>query len=325
MKKSLVLLLISLFVASCNQDGSQPVFSDVLPGSNGGRLDVLVVADEAVWQDEAGEVLKKYMTDIQYGLPQPEPKFTVRQVTHKQFNSLLHRTRNLVILDLDSTEYQSQKNMYAKPQLVYRFAAPTEAELAHLIREHQKEMVREIRQAKVNYLQKRLTVKHHLSHPTLENHHISIKIPEDYDLEQESKNLLVFWKKGLKSDQGIMIYIEPIDPGSGVLGERIIPLRDSLSQIHFQGEKEGTYMIVEDILPPTMENRELENQFTLETRGLWRTKGDFMGGPFINYTVFDEINNQRIMLDGFVYAPDQNKRNLLLELESILQSMEITN
>lgn len=325
MRKILALLLISIALVSCSQDGDRPMSSDTLPKSNGGVLDIMVVASEGVWQDEAGEVLRKYVTEAQYGLPQPEPWFTLRQVNHKQFNSLLKRVRNLIILDLDSTDFRGQKNYFAKPQLVYHLTAPTEKELAALIVSKQKEMLAEIRQSEIDHLQKRLLVKYQPTHPTLKAHHLNLKIPMDYDLEKYSDNLLVFWKKGLKSDQGILVYIEEIDPTSGVLGERIIPLRDSLTQIHVQGEKEGTYMMVEDILPPRMSNREIDGQFTLETRGLWRTKGDFIGGAFVNYSIFDEINNQRIMLDGFVYAPEQNKRDLLLELEAILQTIEIAN
>lgn len=328
MKRSILVLILSLLVISCNQqeeEGSKRIFSDVLPDSNGGRLDVLVVAEDAVWSDLAGEVVRKYMTEPQYGLPQPEPKFTVRQVNHKEFNSLLRRARNLIILDLDSAEYRFQKNLYAKPQMVYRFSAPTQKELADLFAEHQAELIKELRQAEVLHLQKRLVTQHNPTHPIMIAHHVKMDIPLDYDLEQEDDNLLVFWKKGLKSDQGIMVFFEPIEPTSGVLGERIIPLRDSLTAIHFQGEKEGTYMVVEDLIAPQMTNRDLSGQFAMETRGLWRTKGDFMGGAFVNYTIFDEINNQRIMLDGFVYAPEQNKRNLLLELEAILQTIEITN
>jgi hypothetical protein len=327
MNRSFLALILSLLVISCNQqeDGNQAVFSDVLPRSNGGVLDVLVVAEDAVWSDQAGEIVRKYMTEPQYGLPQPESKFTVRQVNHKEFNSLLRRARNLVILELDSTEFRFQKNLYAKPQMVYRFTAPTKEALSQLFIEHQEELIRELRQTEVQHLQKRLVAQHKPTHPIMIAHHMELEIPLDYDLEQEDDNLLVFWKKGLKSDQGIMVFFEPIDPASGVLGERIIPLRDSLTAIHFQGEKEGTYMVVEDLIAPQMTTRDLSGQFAMETRGLWRTKGDFMGGAFVNYTIFDEINNQRIMLDGFVYAPEQNKRNLLLELEAILQTVEIAN
>lgn len=84
-------------------------------------------------------------------------------------------------------------------------------------------------------------------------------------------------------------------------------------------------MIVEDYIPPVFKNVDIDGQFAIETRGLWRTKGDFMGGSFINYTIFDENNNQRIMLDAFLYAPDSKKRNLVLELESILRTLKITN
>ena len=84
-------------------------------------------------------------------------------------------------------------------------------------------------------------------------------------------------------------------------------------------------MVVEDLLLPSIENTEVDGHFAMETRGLWRVTNDFMGGSFINLTVYDEDHKQRVMLDGFVYAPDMSKRNLLLELEAILRTFETVN
>ncbi|MDZ7848068.1 MAG: DUF4837 family protein [Owenweeksia sp.] len=174
-------------------------------------------------------------------------------------------------------------------------------------------------------MRKRLTEKYQEPTEIMGARHFRVKVPADYELEYSTKNLAVYWKKGLRSDQGIIMYTEPLPEEDGVIGDRIIPLRDSLTQLYIPGEKEGSYMKVEDLLPPKFENRQLDGHFCIETRGLWRTVNDFMGGAFINYTIFDEVNNQRIMLDGFVYAPELNKRNMLLEMEAILQTFESTN
>ena len=45
-----------------------------------------------------------------------------------------------------------------------------------------------------------------------------------------------------------------------------------------------------------------------------------MGGPFINYTFFDEKTNRLYMLDGSVYAPKYYKRNLIQQMDVLLQS-----
>ena len=59
----------------------------------------------------------------------------------------------------------------------------------------------------------------------------------------------------------------------------------------------------------------------METRGLWKMENDFMGGPFVNYTIWDEDGNRTVVVDGFVYAPGKDKRNYVMELEAIIQSL----
>ena len=46
----------------------------------------------------------------------------------------------------------------------------------------------------------------------------------------------------------------------------------------------------------------------LETRGTWEVKGDFMGGPYLNYIVEDKVNIRFLLLEGFVFAPSKRKR-----------------
>jgi hypothetical protein len=48
-----------------------------------------------------------------------------------------------------------------------------------------------------------------------------------------------------------------------------------------------------------------------------------MGGSFINITLFDDANERVIMMDGLVYAPNQKKRSILMELEAIFRSVDI--
>jgi hypothetical protein len=45
-----------------------------------------------------------------------------------------------------------------------------------------------------------------------------------------------------------------------------------------------------------------------------------MGGPFINYTMFDDKTKRIYMLDGSLYAPKYEKKNLIRQLDVLLQS-----
>ncbi|WP_417590444.1 DUF4837 family protein [Owenweeksia hongkongensis] len=324
--KNFWLLPILLLFVGC-QDGSESqIFADTLPTSNGGRLDIIVVAEESIWSEVAGEKFIKYFAPQQDGLPQAEPIFTVRQVPPESFNSLLHRSRNIVVLEEGpETKVTVEKDEFARPQIFIKFTAPNGTELAKLIIQNQEDLTKMLHDSEMEHLQKRVTAKPQPVPKLLKDHHVSMKIPASFIIDQESENTLVLWNKSLKSDQGILVHFDPIMEDDALIGDRIIPLRDSLTSHFIKGDREGSYMVVEDYIPPVFENLKIDGNFAIETRGLWRTKGDFMGGSFINYTVFDETNNQRIMVDAFIYAPEIKKRNLILELEAILRTLEITN
>ena len=65
--------------------------------------------------------------------------------------------------------------------------------------------------------------------------------------------------------------------------------------------------------------------YAVETRGLWEVENDFMGGPFISYTFIDQENNKVITLDGYVYNPNDVKKNYLRQLEGIFFAAKFTS
>jgi len=48
-----------------------------------------------------------------------------------------------------------------------------------------------------------------------------------------------------------------------------------------------------------------------------------MGWPFINYCFLDKTNHQFIMIDCFLYSHNQNIRDELMQLESIIYSLKL--
>ena len=45
-----------------------------------------------------------------------------------------------------------------------------------------------------------------------------------------------------------------------------------------------------------------------------------MGGPFVNYTFYDEKSKRLYMIDGSVFAPKYFKRNLIQQMDVTIQS-----
>ena len=85
-------------------------------------------------------------------------------------------------------------------------------------------------------------------------------------------------------------------------------------------------MIADDIHAPILSKKiNFNGLFAIETRGLWKLEGDFMGGSFVNYTFVDEKRNKVITIDGYVYAPNKPKRDLLIQMESIAHSLKFVD
>ena len=65
----------------------------------------------------------------------------------------------------------------------------------------------------------------------------------------------------------------------------------------------------------------------MQVRGFWDVRGDFMGGPFINYTTYDAARRRMVAIDGYVYSPSPNNkvpmRNYVRQIEAIFMTARI--
>jgi len=65
-----------------------------------------------------------------------------------------------------------------------------------------------------------------------------------------------------------------------------------------------------------------EGRYAIMTQGLWRMKDKSMGGPFVNYTFYDESTKRIYMLDGSIYAPKYYKKKLIQQVDVMLHSFK---
>ena len=104
--------------------------------------------------------------------------------------------------------------------------------------------------------------------------------------------------------------------------QAIINMRDTLASKQLPVE-DGAKFITEQAYTPYIAPTTIDGKFAFETKGTWEIQNQWMAGPFVNYSVRDTINNRYLVLEGFTYAPSSSKRDLQLELESILKSVKI--
>lgn len=340
-------LAIAMFFASCEDDGKpDPAF---MPNSSGIADEVLIVSDQEVWTDS----LKKAMEYLLYRpypvLPQYEPTIKYTYIDFADFKSMFKRHRNIIFLaDLSSTSplsdfvtknlgedytakalndpeffYGLRRDVWAKPQVLYFVFSNSEEALLNQIQARGQELVSLVLE---NDTQNKYAKTHQLEGHNYEIEQrlkerfgIGMFIPESFFIAYDDGDLM--WLRRETDEAGHNIFIHSVPQDSMGLGlQDIIAERDEIGKI-VESDVDSAYMVSDTILAFQYNELRLNDRTAIETRGLWRLKYDFMGGPFVNYAIPDPGNERTIMIDGWVYAPKVKKKPELRRVETIMSTV----
>lgn len=326
MKKLLSLAILFSLLISCTSTERKIT----LPNSNSSSMNqVLVVMQNDLWQGIEGDELRKVTGEEVLGLPQREPQFRVTQIPVNAFKNLFKLHRNILIVTIGNEEgFNATTNKYASNQVLITLTATDKKSLISLIQEKKIEITRTFKNADIEALQRKLR-KNQFDTSTLktiENLGVSLEIPVNFKLVEDTGDFL-WMRKHVKQGQtmNLIAYELPINSKEDTKGQNIASVRDTIGKKYIPGQYDGTYLITEQAYSPHTFLVEMDGKKAFETRGKWEVKGDFMAGPFLNYTVVDEANNRLVVVEGFTYAPTTNKRDFMFELEAILKTLKIKN
>ena len=149
-----------------------------------------------------------------------------------------------------------------------------------------------------------------------------IWLPSELSSSKEGEDFFWASTNTATGDQNFVIYSYPYTDKDTFTKEYFIHKRDSVMKANIPGAKEGMYMSTDSI---TVDVRPIDvhGDYTMEARGLWRMKGDFMGGPFVSHTRLDKTNQRIVTAEVFVYSPNKLKRNLVRMLEASLYTLKL--
>ena len=320
--KYLTLTLIGLLLLSCNTSGDQRLISN-----SSGNINVLsVVVDNLLWEEQVGETIREVLAAPIYGLPQPEPTFSLRQMPPQIFTDFATRNRTVFKVEKGKdSDLKILKNVYAKPQTVVLVTGNTNSEIIDQINQNKERIISAFKTEEIKERQRRTKISPHKT-PNIQNAlNLNITFPSAYRIAQEDNGF--FWlRRDIKTGTiNLLLYELPLD--STIVDEssinEIIKIRDSIGKKYVPGPVEGTFMITGEAYTPFVSKTIIDNKPTLVTRSTWEVKNAFMAGPFINYIIEDKQNSRFVVAEGFTYAPSVDKRDYMFELESIIRSIQI--
>lgn len=291
-----------------------------------GRINnILIVLDTDDWDGKVGDTLKVIISEPVAGLPQDENQFGVNHVDPRSFNSLFKRNRNILFVGLDTVnQFYINRNVFASPQTTLTILGKNKDELIENIRSHRTEIISVFKKNDLALLQSKVTKDFHdpKKIKTLNNLGISMKIPFAYKKVDDTGDFLWFRHSMDRGLMNIIAYEIPLYDDS-FSNEDLVAQRDSIGKKMIPGQFENTYMRTEPQFNPVMKNVEFGGIKAIESRGLWFVEGDFMGGPFVSYTIQDRKNERLIVVEGFSFSPSAKKRDYVFELEAILKTLKI--
>ena len=329
MKNSLAIslfVLISIVLISCGNDKS------LLQKSSGKTAEILVVTEnKAVWDGDVGQCIRNFFGQDYEILPQPEPLFDLVNIQIVDLNKsqLFQLHHNILIAQIDNKSskpnLEIKKDYWSAPQCVLSITAPSDSSFVKFFNEKKQIILKFLTDTEHERLISTFKAfsEMNVQNEIQKNYKLSLVIPSGFYIAKKSADFAWIRKETDKNSQGLLIYTYPYTDTGAFDPERIISYRDTITKAYIPGPTEGSYMTVADeYVPPVSKRINFNGLFAVETRGLWRLEGDFMGGPFINYTLVDEKRNRIVTIDGYVYAPNAPKRNLLMQLEAIIYSLK---
>ena len=319
----LMLAILSIVLQSCGFDATG------LKPSTGRSNEILFVTNSNDdWKGQIGDTLKAFFGQELAGLPQPESAFELIHVQAPDFAQLYQSHHNIFILDINNSFQkpivETKKDFWAKPQRVIKFSVPDVNTFYQEFAKNKETLIElfdetERSRAFAGFAS-HLDIK--IKNQLIKSFDISMELPKTFYIAGTASNFVWIRREAESFSQGIFIYYYPYTDTMAFDPQRIIQLRDSVTKLYIPGPSTGSYMKTTSLISPTPKKINFNDNFAVEMRGLWELEGDFMGGPFVSYTFLDPKHNRIITLDGYVYYPNQDKRNLLKQVESILYTFQ---
>lgn len=321
MRRYILISFLSISLLSCNTNNQL-----TLKASTGRINHLTIVIDNDLWQGTVGDSLREIIANPVLGLPQEEAQFSVTQVPQKTFGKLFRSNRNLLFVGLENDKegYGVKNDLYASPQLTMTIVAKDKASLIKQIIGHKNDIISEFRESDLKLYQKKITKNHWDAKKikTLTNLGVQLQIPNNYALVDDTGDFLWFRQNIEKGSMNIIAYSRELQESDSIV-YNIVTSRDNIGKKYIPGQFDGTYMITEAAYTPFTKKTQFDGKPSYETRGKWEVKGDFMAGPFLNYTIVDEAKKRLLVFEGFTYAPSIDKRDYMFELEAIIKTLKI--
>lgn len=348
----LSLFMALLLLSACNEEMRESLRP--VPMAFGRVNGIAIIADKALWEGPVGDSLRSYYSSAYLILPQPEPLFDLSHYTIEQLNEETTRrelrnylivanlddssspTTQMVLQDIGSEKARRAKedpsystvigkDKWAQGQLlIYQFAHSEDALYAN-IRKSFPAVAKRFNKADEDKIDASLFQggeNKRLTEQLRSKMDVQLRIPSDFFLALDNDDIFWIRKESSKASSSIILKKLKYTSQAQLTREGIKAVTDSIGRYYVSSQIPKTYQKINDVdLPMFVDITTVNGKYAVAARGIWEMENDFMGGPFVSYLVHNPEKNELIFLEGFVYAPGEDKRNFIQNLEYLISQV----
>lgn len=334
-----ILLLLALLITSCEYSNKP---------AKGSEDEIIVVADSSEY-----EVLKPLLQETfekTIYTPQPEKLFTLKRISLNEIESYQNHKNIILIgtinsqnntskfikalldtasargINLDENHFFMKYDLWAKNQLVVMVTAKEISKIQTELQKQSDNLLYSFHQLSDKRLFEKLyndkDEQKDIEGKLLKNYGWIIYVHQDYKLAREDKeNAFVKLSCKQGDDMHKWIFVHWIENASPdyLTEDSIRAIRNRITWLFYRPKDDKSFITVSRDNYMSSEI-DFKGRYGIVTQGVWNLDSKGMEGPFINYTIYDEKSKRIFMLDGSVFAPKYFKRNILQQLDVILQS-----
>lgn len=319
-----------------------------LQRATGREDEIIVVADSSDYTELRTALEEVFEREII--TPQPEQLYTLNNVSFESLETL-KRWKNLIIvaplesesitsrylaMSLDSTALAQvreggngviiKRDLWARNQMVMFLTAPTMQELEFQILKEADNLVYAFQKISDERLKRgiynpRYELKD-IEGKLLELYDWTIYVQADFTLaKNEPEDKFVWLRRGINTDVERWVFVSWKDNATPdfLEEENIRNWRNEVTEKYYRTSDDKYHVEISDFGWNTREVN-FNDRYAIMVQGLWRMTDNFMGGPFVSYTFYDEVHQRVYMVDGSIFAPSYEKRNLIHQIDVLLQS-----
>ena len=234
------------------------------------------------------------------------------------------------ILD-GQTAVVSKPNLWRRSQRIYYVAAATPEALAQTFRDRGQEVRQTFEEVTLQRMKREMYEESRqaaIEDSLMKRHGFTLNVQNDFQMAVDTTTASegFVWLRRILAQtrrEFFIYYAEDVSPDE-ITPEWIYATRDSLTQQHLRGNVTG---FVQIDYRRSLETDQISflDRYGFDTHGLWymvtpveggegvRPVGG--GGPFINFTFYDQATDRVYMMDGSIFAPEFDKLSFLRHME----------